>query len=194
MSLPDFDLHTRQLFGGNIALIVCCLFYLWWWAAAFHPRGAPDALHAATPLLVAAMAAGILSVTLTALGITSAPREATLFPPHSILWGGVAVYLILLATTALLLRRQVTTELFLIVGWAMLELSQLDALYGAGRFGLKKAMIFSAVVILAAAISLVCYLKYYRLEAWAGYIDGMIPLILVAAVMAALTAALAVSK
>lgn len=191
MSLPDFDLHTRQLFWGNIALIVCCLFYLWWWAVAFHPRGAPDALRASAPLLVAAMASGILAVALTALGITSAPREASLFPPHSILWGGAAVYLILLATTALLLRRQVTTELFLIVGWAMLELSQLDALYGVGRFGLKTAMVFTAVVVLAAAVSLVCYLRYYRLEAFAGYIDGMVPLILVAVVMAALTAALA---
>jgi hypothetical protein len=137
------------------------------------------------------MAAGVLAVTLTAMGASSAPREASLFPPHSILWGAAAVYLVLLAATALLLRRQVTAELILIVGWAALELSELDALYGMDRFDFQAAAVFIAVVVLAAALSLVCYLLYYRLGAVAGFVDGMIPLILVALTMAALTAAMA---
>lgn len=193
MSFPDFDSHIKQLFWGNLSLIICCLFYLWWWVAAFSPNRTPGGLRTA-PLLLLAMAAGILAVALTATGVTAIPREVSLFPPRSLLWGGAAVYLVLLAATALLLRRQVTTELFLIVGWTVLELSELDALYGAGRFAFRTAVVFSVVVVLSAALSLVCYLLYYRLTATAGYVDGMIPLLLVAVVMAALTAAMAFSK
>lgn len=45
-----------------------------------------------------------------------------------------------------------------------------------------------AVIGVAALASLVCYVLYYRLGALAGYIDGMLPLLIIAVVMAGLSA------
>ncbi|MPM75161.1 hypothetical protein SDC9_122152 [bioreactor metagenome] len=129
---------------------------------------------------------------LTVKGMSAVPHETKLFPARSILWGGFAAYFVLLAITCFLFKRQVTTELILIVGWAMMELSEIDALYGAGRFGLKAAVILSVMIGLAAVISLLCYVLYYRLEQTAGYIDGMIPLIIVTLVMAGISVTMAV--
>ena len=59
---------------------------------------------------------------------------AGLFPGGPLFWGAIAAYLILLAVTRLFFHRQVTTELFLIVGWTALALSEINVLYGTGRF------------------------------------------------------------
>ncbi len=191
MSFMNFNLHTWELFWGNILLMVCCLFYLAWWIVAFHPNTPSKGLQTGL-LLAAATAAGIAAVVLTVKGMRAIPHEAKLFPTNSILWGGIAAYFVLLAVTSLFFKRQVTTELILIVGWAMMEMSEIDALYGAGRFGLKAAVILSVVIGFAAVISLICYVLYYRLELTAGYIDGMVPLIILPLVMAGISVTMAV--
>ena len=191
MSIHDLDFSAKQIFRSNILLIVCCAFYLAWWLLAFRPAGAGRGMKTGW-LLIPAFAAGIAAVVLAVQGIRSAPAEAALFPGGLLLWGGIAAYFILLAVTGLLFQRQVTTELFLIVGWAVLALSEINALYGAGRFSRGLAVSFAAVIAAAALISLVCYLLYYNLGDRAGYFDGMIPLLLVALVTAGISAAMAV--
>ena len=106
--------------------------------------------------------------------------------------GCIAVYLILLAVTRLLFKRPVTTELFLIIGWAMLALSEINILYGVGRFSYRLAVIFTIVIGVAALISLVCYVLYYNLGNYAGYFDGMVPLLMAALVMAGISVAMVV--
>lgn len=190
MLFSNFDAHTWKLFWGNVLLLVCGLFYLAWWAAVFAPNTASKGLKPAL-LLVGAMVTGILAVVLLIRGIRAIPQDMALFPAHYILWGGAAAYLVLLAISSLVFRRQVTTELMLIVGWAMLVLSEINALYGAGRFGIQTARIFSIGAVIAAVICLICYMLYYRLPEQAGYIDGMIPLILEAFFMAGICVAMA---
>ncbi|MCL2319820.1 MAG: hypothetical protein FWC45_07020, partial [Treponema sp.] len=104
-----------------------------------------------------------------------------------ILWGGIAVYLILLFVTVKLLERPATTELILIVGWAMLVLAEINALFASGLFSQRLSVGFIAVLCAAFVISLVCYVLYYRLDSLAGYIDGMIPLLLSVLVMAGIS-------
>ena len=191
MSIHDFDFPVKQIFRSNILLIVCCAFYLAWWLLAFRPAGAVKGMKTGW-LLIPAFAAGIAAVVLAVQGIRSAPIEAALFPGGLLLWGGVAAYFILLAVTGLLFQRQVTTELFLIVGWAVLALSEINTLYGVGRFSRGMAVPFAVVIVAAALISLVCYVLYYNLGDRAGYFDGMIPLLLVALVTAGISAAMAV--
>lgn len=188
MFFGRLDPCTGKLFWGNILLVVCSAFYLAWWTAAFRPKGASKGFGT-NLLLLAAIAAGIGAVVFMAQGISTAPHPVALFPSGLILWGGIVVYLILLAVTALLLKRQVTTELFLIIGWAMLELSAIDALYGAGRTAFPAAVFLIVVIAVAVVVSMVCYLLYYRLEQTAGYIDGMIPLIVDAVAMACVAVA-----
>lgn len=143
-------------------------------------------------LLIPAFISGLLSVILAAKGIQSASVRESLFPKGLLLWGGFAVYFILLAVTVLLLKRPVTTELFLIVGWTALALSEINALYGTGWFSHGLAVMFTVVIGVAALISLVCYVLYYNCGNRAGYYDGMVPLFLAALVMAGISAAMLV--
>ena len=100
--------------------------------------------------------------------------------------------MVLFLVTYLIFKRQVTTELFLIVGWAVLELCAVNVLYGMGQFQLTGAVVFAVIIAAAALISLICYIFYYKLGQTAGYIDGMIPLILAAVVMSVITIKIAV--
>lgn len=120
--------------------------------------------------------------------MSSASAGSALFPDGSLLWGGIAAYIILFAVTRLIFKRPVTTELFLIVGWAAMELSEVNTLYGVRCFGYKAAVIFIIVIIAAALVSLVCYVLYYNLDKRAGYFDGMVPLLIVAIVAASISA------
>lgn len=191
MAIRNFSIDAKQIFESNLLLIVCCAFYLLWWILAFKPTGGVRGMRTGW-LLIPAFAAGLAAVVLAVKGIGSASVHETLFPVRSLLWGGIAAYLILLAVTVLLFKRQATTELFLIVGWAALALSEINALYGIGRFSHSAAVVFLVVVGAAALVSLVCYVLYYNLGGRAGYFDGMVPLLLVAVVAAGMSAAILV--
>jgi len=191
LTIHDFDFTVKQIFRSNILLIICCAFYLAWWLLAFKPIGAIRGMKTEW-LLIPAFAAGSVAIILAVKGILSSSIGVALFPSGLLLWGGIAAYLILLAVTRLLFKRSVTTELFLIVGWAMLVLSEINVLYGIGRFSHGLAAIFAVVIGVAALISLVCYVLYYNLGNRAGYFDGMIPLLMVALVMAGISVAMLV--
>ena len=191
MAIQNFNVSERQIFRGNILLIVCCAFYLAWWLLAFKPTGAIKGMKTGW-LLIPAFAAGLAAIILAVKGIQSASVGAILFPSGLLFWGAVAAYLILLAVTRLFFHRQVTTELFLIVGWVGLALSEINVLYGMGRFSHGLSVVFAVVIGVAALISLVCYVLYYNLRDRTGYFDGMIPLFMVALVMAGISVAMAV--
>ena len=122
MAIHDLDFPAKQIFWSNLLLILCCAFYLAWWLLAFKPTGAIRGMKTGW-LLIPAFAAGLTAIILAVKGIQSASIRVSLFPSGLLLWGGIAAYFILLAVTRLLFQRQVTTELFLIVGWALLALS-----------------------------------------------------------------------
>lgn len=191
MAIHDFDFPAKQIFRSNILLIICCVFYLSWWLLAFKPTGAIKGIKTGW-LLIPAFAAGLAAIILAVKGVLSASIGVALFPSGLLLWGGIVAYLILLAITRLLFKRLVTTELFLIVGWAVLALSEINALYGIGRFSHGLATIFAVVIGVATLISLVCYVLYYNLGNRAGYFDGMVPLLMVALVMTGISVAMVV--
>lgn len=189
MPIHIFSFPEKQIFAGNLLLIVCCAFYLAWWVLAFKPSGAVGGFKSGW-LLIPAFLAGLAAIFLAVGGMTSVSLRARLFPGGLLLWGGVAAYLVLLLLTRFLLKRPVTTELFLIVGWAAFALSEINTLYGAGLFSHGAAVGFSAVVGVTAVASLVCYILYYGLTGYAGYFDGMIPLLGVALVMGGISVAM----
>lgn len=185
------DFPVKQIFRGNLLLIVCCAFYLAWWILAFKPTGAVRGMKTGW-LLIPAFVSGLAAIIFTVNGIQSASVSTVLFPSGSLLWGAVAAYFLLLAVTYLVFKRPVTTELLLIVGWAALAFSEINVLYGIGRFSHQLSLIFLVVIGAAALISLVCYVLYYNLRDYAGYFDGMIPLCMAALVMAGISMAAAV--
>jgi hypothetical protein len=191
LAIYNFGFPAKQIFRSNILLIICCAFYLAWWLLAFKPTGAVKGMKTGW-LLIPAFAAGLAAIILAVKGIQSASVDVVLFPDGLLLWGGIAAYLILLAVTRLLFQRPVTTELFLIVGWAVLALSEINVLYGVGRFSHGLAVIFAVVIGVATLINLVCYVLYYNLGNRAGYFDGMVPLLMTALVMAGISIAMVV--
>ena len=175
--------QEKQIFIGNVLFVTCCGFYLTWWLLAFKPSGAISGLKSGW-LLIPACIAGLSGTVLAIRGIIHGQPIAHLLSGSHILWGGVATYIILLIITSLLLKRQVTSELLLIVGWGMLAFAEVNQLFGTGLFTRGISVGFLLVIGTAFAISLVCYVLYYRLDSRAGYIDGMLPLLLAALVMA----------
>lgn len=189
MVIQSFDFSAKQIFKSNILLIICCAFYLMWWLLAFKPTGAIGGMKTGW-LLIPAFVAGLLAIILAVKGIQSANVGVALFPKGLLLWGGIIAYIVLLVITCLLFKRPATTELFLIVGWAVMTLSEINTLYGVGHFSHEMAFFFIVVIAVATLVSLVCYVLYYHLEDTAGYFDGMVPLLMAAVVMAGISVAM----
>ncbi len=176
----------KHFYLGNILLILCCIFYLAWWLIAFKPAGAVQGMKSGW-LLVPAAAAGIGAIASIIKGVSGTDGALLLLPTKRVALIGLAAYVILLIFTYLLMKRPVTTELLLIVGWAVLAILEISALYAHHVYGQAAAWGFIAAVMALAALSLVCYLLYYKLDAVAGYYDGIIPLAVIGIVMAVMT-------
>ena len=169
--------------GGNLAMVACCIFYLIWWSIAFNP----NRKFAMTPkvvLFLCTFAAGLAGVLLMVDGINRLQPERGSITNVGIVAAGFIAYFVLLALTYLIMHRQVTTELALIVGWTVLEACVVNSLYRAGLMGVTPAIAAVVVIVVAAVIGMACYLAYYNLEAQVAFYDGMVPLILFAVVEA----------
>ena len=93
------------------------------------------------------------------------------------------MYIVLLILTNVLMHRQVTTELMLIVFWACMQICACDALYGADVISRAVFIVLAVIVLVFAAAGMICYLKYYDLPPMTAFYDGMVPLILFAVCM-----------
>ena len=186
-----FHTHERQIFMGNILFVVCCGFYLAWWLTAFSPSGVTQSTKT-NWLLLPAIFTGILGIVLIIRGILTKVQVNQSLPGIYIILGGIAAYFILLAATVSLFKRPATSELILIVGWGALMLSEVNALFGSGLLSHKLTVGFVITICAAVAVSLVCYVLYFRLNSLAGYIDGMIPLLLAALTMSVISCYMAI--
>ncbi|MCD8199567.1 MAG: hypothetical protein LUD25_01190 [Coriobacteriaceae bacterium] len=187
----DLDSQARQMLIGNILMVVCCLFYIAWWALALHPTH-PISGFTSGWLLIPAAIFGLAGAVLIVMGSSNAEISMPI-PRVAIVAGGVVLYILLLVGTSLLLHRQVTTELLLIVVWLVVMFLEVCALQGLGLFSTPALVILLIITVLVAAGSLVCYLLYYGLAPLPGYIDGMLPLILIGLMMVAMSIAIPVS-
>ncbi|WP_303857065.1 hypothetical protein [Aminicella lysinilytica] len=176
----------RSIFYGNIMLIVCIGIYLLWWALAFKP-GAEEATTRNGVIIIIAAIVGIIGIIVMVKGIRSVPEGGELFSNKWVIIAGVAAYVALFLFSWFVFKRQVTTELLLIVGWTVLEMIVVNVMYQYGMIMSGRALLVITVIIAAAIIGFICYLLYYNLEGNKAYIDGMIPLVLTGAVTAWIT-------
>ena len=168
----------KPLLIGHVFLIVCCGFYLAWWYLAFRPGYAGSRVSGiAGALLLITAICGFIGIGFSVTGILRDGARSAFIPSAAIVIGGILVYLLLMAGSSLLLHRQVTTELFLILGWLVLELLSFQTSYRLEATGFTGAVILSVLAALAAILSLFLYLEYYRVSDMRGYIYGMVPLI-----------------
>ena len=181
----------RQIIIGQVLLIICCIFYLAFWYMGYRPNTVVDRTGGVNGLLLSATAffgmAGIICSLMPAKE-TGTAKYSHLF----IVIGGVVAYVVLMVVTKYGFQRMVTTELFLIVGWTMLELSIINRLSGSRLLMGPKLVAIYVVVAMAFVISMVLYVAYYRMEEMKAFYAAMVPLITEGVSMGVLVALLVV--
>lgn len=165
----------NKMINGQILLIICFLFYLIWWYRGFRPGVSTSRVKGLNGVLLAI-------TTLTGIGgiflSLSGNMPATLIiSPFAILTSGIAAYVVLLFVTRFLFNRIVTSELFLIVAWTMLEVWVINCLDGLGMLSNTRFWVMTTMLALAFIGSMVCYVLYYRLEEKTAFYVAMVPLI-----------------
>ena len=124
----------KQIITGQVFLILCCAVYLVWWYRGFRPGVHVSRAGGINGILL------LITAVLGFVGIVFSLMPAKeirkpLIGQGMIVICGIAAYVILLVLTRVLFNRIVTTELFLIVGWTMLETIVADRLYAIGSLG-----------------------------------------------------------
>ncbi len=170
---------------GQLFLILCCIFYLIWWYRGYHPNNTVSRISGVNGilfLLTAAFGIAGLIFSLTPVDTVNEPK----FNASAILISGFVGYVVLFLITRYGFHRMVTTELFLIVGWTMLEVSVINRLNAAGALSDKHFTVMCFVIAAAFLISMILYVAYYRMEEMRAFYAAMVPLVVDAAAMAAM--------
>lgn len=166
----------RHIITGQILLIVCCIFYMIWWYRGFKPNVEADRLGSINGILL--LITAVLGVAGILFSLMPTPKTAgTKYGQMYIIIGGIAAYIILMMVTKYAFNRIVTSELFLIVGWTILELSLLNRLDGSNLLSGTGLMVVYVSVVLAFIISMILYVAYYRMEDNAAFYSAMVPLV-----------------
>ena len=166
----------RQIIIGQVLLIICCIFYLIWWYLGFRPNTTVNRMGGINGILL--LLTAILGISGITFSLIPTPETInTQYRQLFIVLAGIVVYFFLMFITSTVFHRIVTSELFLIVGWTMLELSLLNRLAGSGILTGSKLVAIYIVIILAFIISMILYVAYYRMEEMKAFYSAMIPLI-----------------
>lgn len=166
----------RQIITGQILLIICCMFYLVWWYLGYRPNVVTDRVGGINGILLLLTAAfGVTGITFSLMPTPETVN--THYRQLLIVVIGIGAYILLVFVTKSVFHRIVTSELFLIVGWTMLELSVLNRIGGSGLLtGARLVSVYIAIA-LAFVISMVLYVAYYRMEDMKAFYSAMIPLV-----------------
>ena len=181
-------ISMRQILVGQALLVMCCIFYLIWWYRGFRPGVIVNRVGGVNGLLLLITAA----LGLTGLWLSLKPGSIEgrwKVEPIWIIGVGIAEYFVLLLITRFVFDRIVTLELFLIVGWTMLEIVVINRLNAAGVLTDGRFLFMCFVIAAAFLISMILYVAYYKMEEMSAFYAAMIPLITEGTVMAVLIGA-----
>lgn len=172
---------------GQILLIICCIFYLIWWSISYRPDVEVNRAGGLNGILLMITAfCGLAGVFVSIYGANVIPKTSRMkITGGQAVIGWILLYVILLIVTRFIFRRQVTTELLLITGWAALEITVISSLDGAGKLSDTRFFILFAVIVAAVLVSMILYVLYYRMEEMKAFYAAMVPLITEAISMAA---------
>jgi hypothetical protein len=193
--VPVLKTSYNQILLGQGLLIICCIFYLIWWSLSYRPGVVVDRVQGIRGLLLAITAlSGIVGMILSVHGAGSIPKQGPAVSGSTLLAVGIVLYFVLLVLTRNFMGRAVTTELALIVGWLILEVTVLQALWCGGRIGNAGFYLMLAIIAAAFVISMVLYVLYYRMPEGQAFYAAMVPLITEAVSMALLLLVMLLSK
>ena len=174
---------------GQLLLILCCIVYLIWWYRGFRPNTNVSRVGGVNGILLLITAA----LGMAGLILSLMPIEALSEPPIApavIVAAGIIGYFTMLLVTKAVFHRVVTSELFLIAGWTVLEMTVLNRIRAGGIIGTTGFAAMCVVIAAAFAISIVLYVAYYRMEEMKALYAAMVPLVTEALAMAAMVAAM----
>ena len=176
----------RRILAGQALLILCCGVYLVWWARGYRPGISVNRFGGINGVLFWITAVSGIAGLACSLGRIGEAR-APVMNGYLIAVIGVLAYFALMLVTRYAFGRIVTTELLLIVGWTVLEMTVINRLYGAEILSVGEFAVMCAVIGAAFAVSIVLYVAYYRMEAMKAFYAAMVPLVTEAVAMAVLT-------
>ena len=179
----DFSKTDWNIFCGNLLMLVVCIFYIAWWTVSFRPGRNYEPAFAHVLIALTVLSA-VASVAVLACGLGTASQAAKGSHIPYIFIAAASAYAVLFAVTRILLKRPLTTELFIIILWTAGELSVVDALHRSGRFGVKSSVSLIILTLIAACIGIICYILYYSLDEPVRFRSGLIPLAADAGVIA----------
>lgn len=170
-----------EIITGQFLLSLGALFYTGWWLTAFRPDvRSGGALSALLFLCLAVF--GLSGTALTVHGIHGLPLPPSWPGGTMLLTLALLVYFILLAGSVKLFGRKPTTELVLLVLWALMEIMVLGVLHEAGGLAGTAYGLTWAAVAAASLIAFTAYMMYYRMDDDTAYITGAVPLLVDGAV------------
>ena len=175
----------RRILTGQCLLVLCCIFYLIWWYRGYRPGvtvSRVGGFNGVLLLITAAFGISGLFFSLMRVPEISEPKIS----PMGIVIAGIITYIALLLITRYGFHRIVTTELVLIVGWAVLEMTVINRLNAAGMLSERGFVLMCIVIAVAFLISMILYVAYYRMEEMKAFYAAMVPLITEAAAMVVL--------
>ena len=184
----------QDIINGQAVLVICFVCYGVWWHMAYHPGADEHTLSGKKGFWFALTAAvGIIGLFFIACGVHAAP-QASDFSVREICQSGLVFYAVIATATYFLLKRPITAELALIIGWAGLELSVLQALATYGGLSVIGERILLFLLAVCTVIALIAYALYYKISAVSekkAFYLGFLPLILAVVFMSAAIIAVA---
>lgn len=177
--------HMNRIILGQILLILCCIVYLVWWYRGFRPGITVNRIGGMNGALLAITA--ILGISGVVFSLLPSDKDVLWKTnPLFIIAGGIIGYIVLLFVTRYMFDRVVTSELFLIIGWTMLETAVINRLNAEGMLGEIEFTVMCVIIAAAFIISMILYVAYYKMEEMKAFYAAMIPLITEGAAMAVL--------
>ena len=177
--------HMNRIILGQILLILCCIVYLVWWYRGFRPGITVNRIGGMNGALLAITA--ILGISGVVFSLLPSDKDVLWKTnPLFIIAGGIIGYIVLLFVTRYMFDRVVTSELFLIIGWTMLETAVINRLNAEGMLGETEYTVMCVIIAAAFIISMIMYVAYYKMEEMKAFYAAMIPLITEGAAMAVL--------
>ncbi|MDD5922551.1 MAG: hypothetical protein PUC44_05170 [Eubacteriales bacterium] len=170
--------YIKFIFYGEIFITACCAIYIPWWLRVFRPNTVHRWTEGASGiLLLFTTLFGILGVISLVHGIKLTPNASSAPVSGPVLLSiGIFGYLIFGILTYFIAHRPLTTELFLIIGWTILELQTLSRLLGCGFSGKNKSIFLLFLILAALFFNLILYVLYYKMEPLKAYYWAAAPL------------------
>jgi hypothetical protein len=167
----------HRVFIGQILLVVCCVVYLIWRSVSFRPGQEVNRVGGVRGILLLVTAAsGLTGVYLSVMGMNALPSGKAKLSGPGICLAGILLYVVMLFVTSKFFQRPVTTELFLITGFLVLELTLVNALNASGLLTDGRFVALFAENLAAFAAGMVLYVLYYRVEPVRAFYLAMVPL------------------